>query len=83
MTDLIIPMINIITIIILSYQTDICHPILKAKYLNLRLLNMIAINKHSSKLKIWSVEMPNATYSGRYRQLTGTSCVYYWSFENN
>ena len=44
---------------------------------------MIAINKHSSKLKIWSVEMPNATYSGRYRQLTGTSCVYYWSFENN
>jgi len=29
---------------------------------------MIAINKHSSKLKIWSVEMPNAPYSERYPQ---------------
>jgi len=26
---------------------------------------MIAINKHSSKLKILSVEMPNAPYSNR------------------
>jgi hypothetical protein len=27
---------------------------------------MIAINKHSSKLKNMSVEMPNAPYSNRY-----------------
>ena len=27
---------------------------------------MIAINKHSSKLKNWSVEMPNAPYSNRW-----------------
>jgi len=26
---------------------------------------MIAINKHSSKLKVWSVEMPNALYLNR------------------
>ena len=26
---------------------------------------MIAINQHSSKLKVWSVEMPNAPYSNR------------------
>jgi len=26
---------------------------------------MIAINKHSSKLKDWSVEMPNAPYLNR------------------
>jgi len=30
---------------------------------------MIAINKHSTKLKIWSVEMPNAPYLERYAQL--------------
>ena len=30
---------------------------------------MIAINKHSSKLKYMSVEMPNAPYSKRYAQL--------------
>jgi len=29
---------------------------------------MIAINKHSSKLKIWSIEMPNAPYSNRCMQ---------------
>ena len=29
-------------------------------------MNMIAINKCSSKLKVWSVEMPNAPYSKRY-----------------
>jgi len=28
-------------------------------------MKMIAINKHSSKLKIWSVEMPNAAYLNR------------------
>ncbi len=28
-------------------------------------MKMIAINKHSSKLKNWSVEMPNAPYSNR------------------
>jgi len=33
---------------------------------------MIAINKHSSKLKIWSVEMPNAPYSERYPQAKKT-----------
>ena len=31
-------------------------------------MKMIAINKHSGKLKIWSVKMPNAPYSGRYQQ---------------
>jgi len=30
-------------------------------------MNMIAINKHSSNLKIWSVEMPNAPYLNRWR----------------
>jgi len=30
---------------------------------------MIAINKHNSKLKYLSVEMPNAPYSNRYHQL--------------
>jgi len=29
---------------------------------------MIAINKHSSKFKDWSVEMPNAPYSNRWLQ---------------
>jgi len=29
---------------------------------------MIAIRKQSSKLKVWSVEMPNAPYSNRYVQ---------------
>ena len=28
-------------------------------------MNMIAINKHSKKLKVWSVEMPNAPYLNR------------------
>ncbi len=28
-------------------------------------MKLIAINKHSSKLKNWSVEMPNAPYSNR------------------
>ena len=28
-------------------------------------MKMIAINKHSSKLKNWSVEMPNAPYLNR------------------
>jgi hypothetical protein len=32
-------------------------------------MKMIAINKHSSKLKVWSVEMPNAPYSNRYGQV--------------
>jgi len=27
---------------------------------------MIAINKHSAKLKTWSIEMPNAPYLNRY-----------------
>jgi tetrahydromethanopterin S-methyltransferase subunit F len=30
---------------------------------------MIAINKHSSKLKNMSVEMPNAPYSNRWDQM--------------
>jgi hypothetical protein len=30
-------------------------------------MKMIAINKHRSKLKDWSVEMPNAPYSNRWR----------------
>jgi len=30
---------------------------------------MIAINKHSAKLKTWSIEMPNAPYLNRYGQL--------------
>jgi len=29
-------------------------------------MKIIAINIHSSKLKVWSVEMPNAPYSNRY-----------------
>jgi hypothetical protein len=29
-------------------------------------MKMIAINKHSAKLKNWSVEMPNAPYSNRW-----------------
>ncbi len=32
-------------------------------------MEMVARNKHSSKLKDWSVEMPNAPYSNRSRQL--------------
>jgi len=28
---------------------------------------MVAIKKHSSKLENWSVEMPNAPYSKRYK----------------
>jgi len=32
-------------------------------------MKIIAINKHSSKLKIRSVEMPNAAYLNRYPQL--------------
>jgi hypothetical protein len=31
-------------------------------------MKMIAINKHSGKLKFWSVEMPNAPYSNRCLQ---------------
>lgn len=30
---------------------------------------MIAIKKQKSKLKVWSVEMPNAPYSNRWLQL--------------
>jgi len=30
---------------------------------------MITINKYSSKLKDWSVEMPNTPYSNRYSAL--------------
>jgi hypothetical protein len=30
---------------------------------------IIAINKHSAKPKIWSVEMPTAPYLNRYGQL--------------
>jgi hypothetical protein len=29
---------------------------------------MVAIIKHSSKMKVWSVEMPNAPYSNRWQQ---------------
>jgi len=32
-------------------------------------MKMIATNKHSTKLKTWSLEMPNAPYSNRYRQV--------------
>lgn len=32
----------------------------------------IVINKHSSKLKTWSVEMPNAPYSKRWHTLKTT-----------
>jgi len=31
-------------------------------------MNIIAIKKHSGKLKVVSVEMPNAPYSNRYGQ---------------
>ena len=31
-------------------------------------MKMIEINRHSSKLKDWSVEMPNAPYLNRYAQ---------------
>jgi hypothetical protein len=31
-------------------------------------MKVIAIKKHSSKLKDWSVETPNAPYSNRYAQ---------------
>jgi len=31
-------------------------------------MNMIALNKHSGILKIWSVEMPNAPYLNRWQQ---------------
>jgi len=30
---------------------------------------MIAINKHSAKPKVWSVEMPNAPYLNRWQTL--------------
>jgi len=32
-------------------------------------MKIIVINKHTGKLKIWSVEMPNAPYSNRCRTL--------------
>ncbi len=32
-------------------------------------MKMVAINRHSSKLKIWSIEMPTAPYLNRYAQL--------------
>jgi len=32
-------------------------------------MKMIAINKHSGELKIWSVEMPNAPYLNRWASL--------------
>ena len=32
-------------------------------------MKMIAINKHSIKLKNWSDKMPNVPYSNRYMQL--------------
>lgn len=32
-------------------------------------MKMIPIKKHGSKLKIWSVEMPNAPYSNRSKPL--------------
>ena len=31
-------------------------------------MKVIALNKHSNKLKDWSVEMPNAPYSKRCQQ---------------
>ena len=31
-------------------------------------MKMVAIIKHSNKLKVWSVKMPNAPYSNRYLQ---------------
>ncbi len=31
-------------------------------------MNELTLNKLCSKLKIWSVEVPNAPYSKRYRQ---------------
>jgi len=31
------------------------------------IIMIVAINKHSSKIKSWCLEMPNATYSDRYR----------------
>jgi hypothetical protein len=31
-------------------------------------MKMIAIEKIRSKLKVWSIEMPNAPYSNRYLQ---------------
>ena len=31
-------------------------------------MKVVAVKKDSSKLKIWSVEMPNAPYSNRYLQ---------------
>ena len=31
-------------------------------------MKVVAINEHSSKLKDWSVEMPNAQYSNRWWQ---------------
>jgi hypothetical protein len=31
-------------------------------------MKMIAVKKHSTKLKNWNVEMPNAPYSNRYSQ---------------
>jgi len=39
---------------------------MRGKVLN---MNIVAINKFSSKLKVWSVEMPNAQYSNRYTQM--------------
>jgi hypothetical protein len=33
-------------------------------------MKMIAINKSSDKLKVWSVKMPNAPYLNRYQQGT-------------
>ena len=32
-------------------------------------MKLVVNNKHSSNLKIWSVEMPNATYSNRWQQV--------------
>ena len=38
---------------------------------------MIVINKHSSKLKSWSVEMPNAPYSNRYHAFKKMKKLHY------
>jgi hypothetical protein len=36
-------------------------------------MKMIAINKHSSKMKNWSVEMPNTPYSKRFQPTKETA----------
>lgn len=45
-------------------------------------MKILVIEKHSSKLKDWSVEMPNAPYSKRYQQMKKTTVIIFLLISN-